>query len=88
MIRFDHLVMQMKELGRIADMPDHIVEHNHQVRKKLRNNVKILESVAEFEEGGRENDVPGTVSARRFLTRCLRTVQVSKAAEKGKDKAP
>jgi hypothetical protein len=51
MIRFDHLVMQMKELGCIADMPDNIVEHNHQVWKKLRNNVKILEIVAKFEEG-------------------------------------
>jgi hypothetical protein len=48
---FDHLVMQMKELGHIADMPDDIVEHNHQVWKKLRNNVKILEIVAKFEEG-------------------------------------
>jgi hypothetical protein len=31
-----HLVKQMKELGGIADMPDDIVEHHHQARKKLK----------------------------------------------------
>jgi hypothetical protein len=60
--------MQMKELGCIAVMPDVIAEHNHQVWKKLRNNVKILEIVAKFEEDRKRKCNRAMVSKREEST--------------------
>jgi hypothetical protein len=49
-------------------MPDDIVEHNHQIWKKLRNNVKILKIVAKFEEGSKRKCSRAMVSKREEST--------------------